>query len=120
MKPSKALEVEVITKETRNNLIQNNSQNNSSSNNRKYSNFSNKDNPKKPKSKNFFVNILKKVIPIAAVITVLVGSILIIKVFVDYRNSPNVKDQIASQFNQEGSIITDRNGEVIYDYKQDA
>jgi membrane peptidoglycan carboxypeptidase len=116
MKPNKALEVEVITKESRNAEIPNNS----FPNNTKYSNYQSKTKNSKPKTGNVFTRFFKKALPVVVVGIVLITSILAIKVFVDYRNSPNVKDQIAKEFNQEGSVITDRNGEVIYDYKQDA
>ncbi len=117
MKPNKALEVEVITKESRNLNIPSQFDDYNTIN----SNYKSFDADKSDdKIVNKVTRFIKKALPITAVALVLITSILAIKVFVDYRNSPNVKEQIAKEFNQEGSVITDRNGEVIYDYKQDA
>jgi penicillin-binding protein 1A len=74
-------------------------------------------NSKKP---NKFVSFLKKALPIMLIAIVLILSLVTIKVFVDFRNAPNVKEKINKDFNKEGSVITDRNGNIIYDYKQDA
>jgi membrane peptidoglycan carboxypeptidase len=113
MKPNKALEVEVITKESRNSEIPNNSF--------PKNNYQTKYTPPKPiKKGNIITSFLRKSIPIVAVVGVLISALVAIKIFADYRNSPNIKVQITDEFNQEGSIITDRNGEIIYDYKQDA
>jgi membrane peptidoglycan carboxypeptidase len=113
MKPNKALEVEVITKESRNSEIPNNSY-------PKNNYQANYNNQKPSKKGNIFTRFIKKAVPIVAVGVVLLSAIIAIKIFADYRMSPKIKDEITKEFNQEGSVITDRNGEVIYDYKQDA
>lgn len=64
--------------------------------------------------------IIMKSLPILAILIVLITSGLAIKVYSDYNLIPNVKDNITNSFNQEASVIVDRNGLVLYDYKEDA
>jgi membrane peptidoglycan carboxypeptidase len=77
----------------------------------------------KPPKKKFninFKNRLFKALPVLALVGVILLSAVVGKVFWDYSTLPNIKDKISSTFNQEASVILDRNGEIIYDYKQDA
>lgn len=77
----------------------------------------------KPPKKKLNLGLKKKFIkalPILALILVILLSLTLGKVFWDYSTLPNIKDKIANTFNEEASIILDKNGEIIYDYKQDA
>jgi penicillin-binding protein 1A len=107
MRNNKPIEVEVITKES------------AFEPNNHRQKFQQSNNPKiSLKSK--IIRVGKIILPILGVAIIALICILSIKVFVDYNNSPNIKDRINNELNKEASIILDRNGEVIYDYKLDA
>ncbi|MGL4757963.1 MAG: transglycosylase domain-containing protein [Patescibacteria group bacterium] len=105
MSDKKPLEVDFIVKdETQNNNPQQNLKSNS--NNKKPSLFKRKG----------FIRLLQ-IVSLLALLSVLLVSF---KVFSDYRSVPNIKADIEKSFNEGASVILDRNGKVIKDYKIEA
>lgn len=104
----KPLEVEYIVKDSQN-------KNNNTPPNKPF-----KPNLKSKTNKFFSLKNFFKFISIISLVLLISVILVSIKVFSDYRSVPNVKEKITKSLESGASIIVDRNGEVIKDYKIDA